>query len=258
MRGLCGPRLNPCGLEEERQLIAIISDVHANLEAFETAMTRAFDRNVEEVICLGDVVGYGANPVECLRAAKHFDVLVMGNHEEAVVLGTAGFTEKAAAAVEWTKEKLTPEDEVWISDWPRKVERDGVTFVHGSPRNPTTDYVMPRTAATPGFLEPLFGMFDGVCFVGHSHIPGVFREDGQHSSPQGIDYEYDVAECKAIINVGAVGQPRDGDPRGCFVLFDGEKVRWERFEYDIESACDKIFAEKHLDQKLGQRLRVGR
>jgi len=239
-------------------LIAIVSDIHGNFEAFEAGMTRVFDRDVEEVVCLGDVVGYGAQPGECLRVARHFDVLVMGNHEEAVVLGTAGFTEKAAAAIDWTKEQLKPEDQEWISDWPKKVERDGVTFVHGSPRNPTTDYVMPRTASTPGFLEPLFDMFDKVCFVGHSHIPGVFRQDGKHSSPQGVDYEYDTEECKAIINVGAVGQPRDGDSRGSFVLFDGRMVRWVRFEYDVEKACDKIFAVKELDRKLGQRLRVGR
>lgn len=239
-------------------MIAIISDIHGNIEAFETAMTRIFDADVEEVICLGDVVGYGANPVECLRAAKNFDVFLMGNHEEAVVVGTAGFTEKAATAIEWTRGQLKPEDHEWISDWPKKLERDGATYVHGSPRNPTTDYVMPRTVSTPGFLEPLFGMFDKVCFVGHSHIPGVFREDGKHSSPKGVGNEYDINECKAIINVGAAGQPRDGDQRGGFVLFDGQKVRWERFEYDVETACDKIFAVKDLDHKLGQRLRVGR
>ncbi len=239
-------------------MIAIVSDIHGNLEALKTAMTRIFDRDVEEVVCLGDVVGYGANPAECLRTAKHFDTLLMGNHEEAVVLGPVGFTEKAAAAIEWTRKQLKPEEHEEISNWPKKVERDGVTFVHGSPRNPTTDYVMPRTAAVPGFMEPLFGMFDKVCFVGHSHIPGVFREDGNHSSPQGVGNEYDISECKAIINVGAVGQPRDGDPRGCFVLFDGQKVRWERVEYDVEGACDKIFAAKELDHKLGQRLRVGR
>jgi diadenosine tetraphosphatase ApaH/serine/threonine PP2A family protein phosphatase len=129
--------------------------------------------------------------------------------------------------------------------------------MHGSPRNPTKEYISPRDAKNKQKMEGVFAALDTVCFVGHSHIPGVFTEEG-FSSPQDLFGVYMLSEEKALINVGSVGQPRDNDHRACYCTFEVDTVVFHRVEYDIESVVAKIRATASLDNMLAERLRTGK
>jgi diadenosine tetraphosphatase ApaH/serine/threonine PP2A family protein phosphatase len=246
---------------------AIISDIHGNQEALEAVLTDIRSRGITETVCLGDVVGYGPNPRECLQLVKHCNTLICGNHEEALLSGDAqSFNTRARRAVEWTREQLmgnivTPE----VAEENRnilalfKIEADieGIRYMHGSPRNPTKEYVTPRDVRNKQKMTDIFAALDTVCFVGHSHIPGVFTEEG-YSSPKDLFGVYMLSGEKALINVGSVGQPRDGDPRAGYVTFDVDTVVFHRVEYDVEAVVAKIRAASSLDNTLAERLRAGK
>jgi diadenosine tetraphosphatase ApaH/serine/threonine PP2A family protein phosphatase len=249
---------------------AIISDIHANLEAFRAVLDEIDGLGVKDIICLGDVVGYGPEPRECLDIVRGVSsVNLLGNHEEAVLKGCPpSFSPRARRAIDWTRRMLfedpaEPEAErqsrlEFMRSFKTDMRIAGVTYVHGSPRGPTREYVLPRDAQDRRKMKDIFAHMQDYCFCGHSHTPGIFTASGfTHPSDMFDLYILGTHE-KALINVGSVGQPRDGDPRACFVTFDGETVVWRRVEYDAHRTAEKIYQIKELDRFLGDRLLEGR
>jgi predicted phosphodiesterase len=247
---------------------AIISDIHGNLEALEAVLADIDGRGIDDVACLGDVIGYGPNPRECLQLVKRASTLITGNHEEALLSGNAQtFNTRARRAVEWTRQQLFGSDVVppeIAEDNQRIVDRfelmaevDGIVYVHGSPRNPTKEYITPRDSRNAEKMGEIFETVESVCFVGHSHIPGVFTEAG-YASPKSLFNVYMLSGEKALVNVGSVGQPRDGDPRACYCTFEVDTVVYHRVEYDVEAVVAKIRATASLDNTLAVRLRAGK
>ena len=251
---------------------AIVSDIHGNLVALRAVLADIEEQKIDEIVCLGDVIGYGPRPRECLQYALDFRPTLMGNHEEAVLYGAVGFNEKARSAIDWTRDELlsagaTGEQEHLVQDrelWDfigglQKTYRDGdVTYAHGSPRDPTREYVFTQDRFDHHKMDDIFSAFDGrVCFVGHTHIPGVFEEDYSFQGPSEVELLYPLGDKKALVNVGSVGQPRDGDPRACYVVFDFECVRFQRVSYDVEETI-RGFAQTPLPSYLARRLREGK
>ena len=276
-------------------LTALISDLHSNRPALETALADARQRGARRYVCLGDMIGYGASPRECLDLVMSLCTLdaidplapagseplagglcLLGNHEHALLNSAEDFNPKARSAIEWTRVALNQgEDrEQSYRYWDflgslSPAERDErALFVHGSPRDPVREYLLPRDVKNPAKMEDNFDRMDRpVCFVGHSHVPAIYFEDGRLHRPDGtegpIDLGIDQAAAagggrRVIVNVGSVGQPRDGDPRLSYALFDGERVTFVRLEYDISAAAAAIRAVPELPEYLAERLAIGR
>jgi len=248
---------------------AIVSDVHSNLEAFDAVLADIKERGVTDIICLGDLIGYGPDPKECLDRGRDFRLCLLGNHEEAVLFEaqTQGFNPRASEAVKWTARQfdiLGEDREANAARWdfmggmPRVYSGNGIMLVHGSPSDPTREYIYTTDCRNPNKMERIFSQFEHLCFVGHTHMPGVWTEDMSFFSPQELNDYYRIGPQKTVINVGSVGQPRDGDPRACYALFDGAAVRFVKVAYDFEKTISKIHAVDELDQSLGDRLRDGR
>ena len=248
---------------------AIVSDIHSNLEAFTAVLADIHQRGVEDIICLGDIVGYGPNPKDCIDMAGEFRLCLLGNHEEAVLfeVHAQGFNPRASGAVKWTNRQfdmLGEDREANARRWdfmgamPRIYTANGIMLVHGSPNDNTREYIYTTDVRNPNKMARIFERVDHLCFVGHTHTPGIWTEDLTYRSPEELDYEYAITQSKAIVNVGSVGQPRDNDPRACYALFDGSTVRWVRIAYDFEATIRKIYAIDELDNTLGDRLREGR
>ena len=248
-------------------MIAIISDLHSNQEALEAVLEDIRSRNVERVYCLGDVVGYGPNPGECLDLIKQCNVTIMGNHDEAVLFGAKDFNLRAEMAVEWTRKSLednptgSPEvQQRWefLKQLAEIHEEDSITYVHGSPRKPLREYVFPRDVHDRRKISDIFSRIKSICFVGHTHVPGIFTEDMRYAHPSELYNIYMLDSRKTLFNVGSVGQPRDGNNQACYVTFDGDSVVFRRVPYDMEKTIQKIYAIPALDDSLGDRLREGR
>lgn len=246
---------------------AILSDIHANLEALEAVLADVATQSVDSIYCLGDIVGYGPNPRECLDRAMTFDMSILGNHDQGALYDPEGFSSGAERAIFWTRDQLeTPSGDPeqtakrwkFLSELPRTHRENGLTFVHGSVRNPLSEYVFPEDVHNIRKLERLFALFDACAFQGHTHVPGVFTEDGRFLYPPDIASRYSLAGQKLMINVGSVGQPRDGDPRACYVLLTDDAIEFRRVPYDVETTVQKIHAQTELDPFLGDRLREGR
>ncbi len=225
-------------------------------------------REIEEIVCLGDVVGYGPSPLECLRVAREFDICILGNHEEAVLFraGSKDFRMKAEMAITWTKEQLFDKDpqagdeaSTFLHSLQETYENGEDLYVHGSPRKPLRDYVYPKDVRNRAKMNEIFDRVEQFCFCGHTHLPGVFTEDNQFIHPEDLPMSvYLTGTEKAMINVGSVGQPRDGDIRACYVTFDGDAAVFRRVEYNVEQTVQKIYASRGLDRSLGDRLRAGK
>jgi len=254
--------------------LAVISDIHANLEALEAVLADIDRRGIERIVCLGDVVGYGANPRECLDlVAERVDVCLCGNHDHAVFYEPYNFNVGAERACYWTRQLFETEpskparDRRWefLGRLPVRHEDDGLVFVHGSPRKPINEYLFAEDVYTnpQKILASFERLAEGTraCFVGHTHVPGVFLDDPYFDPPDELTEpgRYTLTdEEKAIINVGSVGQPRDRDPRASYVVVDGCTVEFVRVEYDTDKAASKIFQNADLDDFLGSRLLDGR
>ncbi len=255
---------------------AIISDIHSNLIALEAVFGDIADRNVSEVICLGDVVGYGPEPGACLDLViEHCSVCLMGNHDYAVLYEPFNFNAGAESACFWTRAQLESEPDAekrerrWdflgemtfkhVATSENKMLKEMV-FVHGSPRRPVNEYVFPDDVYTnPGKIHSLFERIGKICFVGHTHVPGVFLDTPDFYSPDEVDNEYELSEnYKSLVNVGSVGQPRDHDSRASYVLVDDEMITFVRVDYDVEAVVEKINAIGEIDDYLGSRLLDGR
>jgi diadenosine tetraphosphatase ApaH/serine/threonine PP2A family protein phosphatase len=234
--------------------IAILADIHSNLEALEAVLKDIEEKGgVEGVWCLGDVVGYGPDPHLCLERLRGLNPLcVAGNHDWAATgeMDLATFNPHAAAAARWTVAQLAPEDVEYLRGLLIVQRADAFTLVHGSPREPVWEYLL-----GPWEARENFSYFPTrFCLVGHSHIPILFEEDGKARS---LPERLDLGKERLILNPGAVGQPRDGDPRASYAIYDGEGVIYHfRIPYDFGSTQKKM-AERGLPPALAYRLRFG-
>ena len=232
----------------------IVSDIHGNLEAFTIALEYFKENNIEKIVCLGDIVGYGPNPEECVNLVrKHCNVSIMGNHDYAAI-GLANieyFNEYAKLSTFWTQEKLSDKSKEYLRSLPFTHEQDQLLFVHSSPKNPSSwDYVLSGEEANKQFKH-----FDSnICFIGHSHVPIIFSESTYFRK---TDFLFTNGE-KFIVNIGSLGQPRDGDPRSCFVVYDEDKnkIEYVRLDYDIQKTYNKI-TKAGLPLFLAERLLKG-
>ncbi len=245
---------------------AILSDVHGNIEALNAVLADIASQGITTIYSLGDIIGYGPNPRECIDQAMQFQVCVLGNHDQGALFDPEGFSSGAERAIFWTRQQLENAADCeqnakrwdFLLDTPRFVAEGDVMFVHGSARNPLNEYVFPEDIYHPKKLEKIFSIIPQHCFQGHTHVPGVFTESARFFSPSEIGFRYRLPGEKTMINVGSVGQPRDGDPRSCYVVLDGNQVEFRRVEYDFEATIAKIYAIPDLENFLGDRLREGR
>lgn len=252
---------------------AIISDIHGNFEALLGVFEHVDEQGISEVYCLGDIIGYGPNPCECLDLVmKRTGVCLLGNHDQAALFDPEGFNTGAERAIFWTRDQLETggggaRDDIdarwdFLGALPR-THRDGEwLFVHGSARNPVNEYVFPEDVYNQKKMEKLFSLVEHGCFQGHTHVPGVFTESRTFLTPEETEYVYRVTDQKFMINVGSVGQPRDGDPRSCYVVLDDDPsnrtVTFHRVDYDRGKTADKIYGIPDLDNFLGDRIKQGR
>jgi predicted phosphodiesterase len=245
--------------------IATISDIHANLSALEAALEAIEKAGVDEIWCLGDVIGYGAEPDECTALVlERCALCLVGNHDLAVLgaLDIAAFSEAAAAAVEWTRANVAEGTLAMLRDLEPQGEREGVALFHASPRDPVWEYVLS--------IEQASACFDAqqsrIALIGHSHVslffvrpasenPGSAEIRGAQSSD---DTLLDLETGTWLINPGSVGQPRDGDPRAAWLELDTNEqtARFHRVGYDVERAASSITA-AGLPRRLADRLHVG-
>jgi diadenosine tetraphosphatase ApaH/serine/threonine PP2A family protein phosphatase len=247
-------------------LKAILSDVHGNLEALYAVLDDIDRHPVEAVYCLGDTVGYGPNPRECLDLVTEIcSVVLLGNHDLATIRELGGFKKHAEQALCWTRRQLqAPLPDRRTANLRREFlarcqpehQEDDLLFVHGSPRCPLREYVKPDDAHDEPKMTALFALVDRCCFQGHTHRPGVFAEGEGFLTPGDTNGRYRLDERKALINVGSVGQPRDGDWRASYVLLDDDTIHFRRVEYDVDTTVRKVRA-TDLDDWLGERLKDG-
>jgi predicted phosphodiesterase len=237
---------------------AIIADIHANLEAFQVVLEDIEKQKCTHVACLGDVVGYNANPKECLDTVRAMNMpCVKGNHDEFCSSDTPleGFSPHAAEAGNWTRGKLSEADRQWLRDLKFLRLVSNFTIVHATLDAPQRwGYVFDKLAAAASFTY----QNTSVCFFGHTHVPVAFIRD---SVVRGGTYSKFRVEPgrKYFVNVGAVGQPRDGNPKAAYVVYDMDEgsIELRRLEYDIASAQKKII-EAGLPPRLAERLAMGK
>lgn len=237
---------------------AIISDIHANLEAFEAVMEDARDNKCTHFVCLGDVVGYNANPHECVERIREMDCpIVKGNHDEQASLSESSrdFNEMAEAAIQWTRDHLTEEDIQWLRDLKLQRQVRDFTIVHATLDTPEQwGYVFNNLDAAASFTY----QHTTVCFFGHTHVPMAFIRDEGVQRQQIDKLRIDPGK-KYFINVGSVGQPRDGDWHAAYCIYHVESnlVEQRRLKYDLATAQKKI-VDAGLPHMLADRLAVGR
>src|SRR3990172_7681739 len=242
--------------------VAIVSDIHSNLPAFEAVLLHAESGGrVEALWCLGDIVGYGPPPNECIAQLRRYEHrAVAGNHDLAACgrMWTEEFNEAAARAVDWTAEQLSHASRAYLEELPMVVSEGDFTLVHGSLRWPEWEYLLSSEQAQAHLelQQTPYGL------VGHSHLPFVCRE--QKGSPPTLRPATDgerveLGDQRLILNPGGVGQPRDGDPRAAYALYDGDArvVTYHRVEYDI-AVTQQAMEAAGLPRWLIERLSYGR
>lgn len=278
-------------------MFAIISDIHANLAALEKVLEDIKKREITEIICLGDIIGYGPNPRECIDLVRqNCKLAIMGNHDHAALYEPVNFNTPAERAAYWTRAMLEsdPDEDArrerlnYLGRLSPRHVMDDVLLVHASPRRPMNEYLFPEDVFTnPQKVLANFERLESkLCFTGHTHQPGVFLDDPYFDPPSELPDSpfYAIEEERTIVNVGSVGQPRDRDPRASYVIAywrededDSEEqaveteglieaamscsvkqLEFVRVEYDIERTAKEIFAIPELDNVLGERLFEGR
>jgi diadenosine tetraphosphatase ApaH/serine/threonine PP2A family protein phosphatase len=241
--------------------IMVISDIHANLVALEAALADAAGR-YERIWFLGDLVGYGPDPNECVEGLRGLEpsVALSGNHDWAVLdkLDTEEFNTDARKAINWTRRALTTENRDYLNELPPLRVEPPFTLVHASPRHPVWEYILDLQTALENFEH-----FDtSHCLVGHSHIPALFALDERLAeltfSLVGDGEIVELSQGRLILNPGSIGQPRDGDPRASYALLDDEAMTWElrRVPYDV-AETQRRMREAGLPKRLIERLEHG-
>lgn len=233
--------------------ILIVTDIHANLTALEAVLDDAGE--IDSVWCLGDIIGYGPDPNECIEIVRELPNLecVLGNHDAAVLkkIDDNAFNQDARHVIEWTARALHPDSVSFLNNLPEKRVFDEVTLVHGSPRQPVWEYLLDTRTATLnfGYLETPY------CFVGHTHLPVVYYLDQDTRFARLTIPEHNTQMALAprtIVNPGSVGQPRDRDPRAAYAVYDPEQNFWEfhRVAYDVEDVQGRMrlanLPERHI------------
>ena len=235
--------------------LAIFSDIHANLPALRAVLADMEEQGITGRLCLGDIVGYGAFPAACVELLRDAGIRCLkGNHDAAVTRGieAAGLMKRMW---DWTAEQLDAEQRHWLSELPLVFEQPGFQAVHAMlPVPEDWNYVLNASDADVHFVfqtRPL-------CFIGHTHFPAFWLEDGEGSLETEITQKV-FPERKQLVNVGSVGQPRDGDPRACYLIYDeaAGEVRWRRVSYDIASAQNAI-EDAGLPLFFAERLAMGK
>jgi len=270
-----GPECGDVGLST-----AIISDIHGNSVALKAVLQDIDARDdIERIICLGDIIGYGPDPLECVDlVAERCEWSLMGNHDFGVLYEPTNFNPGAESAAYWTRDQFDAEQDETARSRRygflgtlrvRVVEPDGagaggrsLLAVHGSPRRPINEYIFPDDAMnSQDKMRQIFDLIDGIAVVGHTHVPGVFTDEPDFYPPDEIGdgrrYNF-IEDEKAIINVGSVGQPRDHDPRASYAILDDKGVSFHRVEYNVEETAEKIKAVPELNDWLADRLYEGR
>lgn len=246
--------------------LALISDLHSNLEAVEAVFQRIDALGIGEVACLGDVVGYGPDPLVVTRIVmQRCKWTILGNHDWGLFHELDDFNPLAREALFYTRNQLRPSlfrpgrrgPWEFLRTLPERMQDRGLLFCHGSPRDPVMEYVL----KSDGFLEPdkmhqIFAMIDRPCFVGHTHWPGVHRPDYRFTQATDEQREFQL-DGPCVVNVGSVGQPRDGDPRASFAVVHGDRVEIHRVPYDFRRTQAKILA-AGLHPALAERLARGK
>ncbi|MDD5459587.1 MAG: metallophosphoesterase family protein [Phycisphaerae bacterium] len=258
-------------------MFAVISDIHSNLEALTVVLDDIEKRRIKTIYCLGDVIGYGPNPRECLDLIiKKANWCVLGNHDFAAFYEPTNFNYAAEQAAFWTREMLESEedkedlDRRWdfLGNLPMrrtlKAKLGGqvavIEFVHASPRKPINEYIFPDDVYSNLVkIQAQFAKIKHICFIGHTHLPGVFIDEPDFYLPNELGDSYPIVPHeKAIVNCGSVGQPRDRDCRASYVYVDENRVHFVRLEYDVEITIKKIKAIDELDDFHAERLKEGR
>jgi diadenosine tetraphosphatase ApaH/serine/threonine PP2A family protein phosphatase len=243
---------------------AVISDIHSNRQALEAVLAAVDEAGVDEVWCLGDMVGYGADPDACTALVRErCSTCLVGNHDLAVLgaLDVRTFSEAAAAAVEWTRDNVAEETLEFLGGLDPAASQHGIGLFHASPRDPVWEYVLSPDQAEDGFEA----QEERVGLIGHSHIALFFVRplDARRGHAQGAQtpdgVQLEIAEGEWLLNPGSVGQPRDGDPDAAWLELDVEAwtATWRRVPYDVEAAAAAIRA-AGLPPALAERLEVGR
>lgn len=249
---------------------AVISDIHGNLDALQVVMADIESRGIKDIACLGDIIGYGPNPCECI------DVIIdrcswslMGNHDFAVLYEPTSFNTSAEQSAFWTRRQFEIETDPamrrrrweFLGSLEIRHSALGGLCVHASPRRPINEYIFPDDVITaPNKMGQIFDRFDERCYVGHTHVAGVFTNEPDFYPPQELTdgrYRFDSSE-KCIVNPGSVGQPRDRDPRASYAIVHDEFVEFVRLEYDVEAVVNKVRAIPEINDFLGMRLIEGR
>ena len=237
---------------------ALIADIHSNLEALEVVLNDAKEQKCTHYACVGDVVGYGANPKECLDIVRSMGMpVVKGNHDEycSSEEDLEGFNPHAAEAVNWTRKQLSKEDRAWLRDLKYIRLVASFSMVHATLDGPQRwGYVFDKLAAAASFTY----QNTAVCFFGHTHVPVAFVRDSMVRGGTYSKFRVEPGK-KYFVNVGAVGQPRDGNPKSGYVVYDLNEgtIELRRLDYDIPKAQKKII-EAGLPQRLADRLAVGK
>ncbi len=246
--------------------VLVISDIHANLEALNTVLEAAHQNGgFDQIWCLGDVVGYGPNPNECVARLREFEhICVLGNHDAAALgqINIEDFNPDAKQAVLWTQRQLTPATRTYLENLPEKRVIGDYTIVHGSPQNPVWEYILSPSTAHAQFAH----FHTPVCLVGHTHVPAVYHHFSDHQGRWVTAWHFpepgDVYELhdpdRWIVNPGSVGQPRDQDPRAAYALLDVEARKWAyyRIPYNVERT-QYLMRQAGLPARLIARLSYG-
>ncbi len=261
------PAAAPAAPTPAAEPVAIISDVHGNLEALTVVMDEIRRRNIKHICCLGDVIGYGPNPMECLDTViENCEFTIMGNHDFAIFYEPFNFNAAAESAAYWTRQQFESDPDRerrnrrwrYLGGMPTRMMHPQFMAVHGSPRRPINEYIFPDDIYSASQkLSLIFDRVSHLCFVGHTHVPGVFVPQPDFYSPDDLNNRYDITVEKAVINVGSVGQPRDHDPRSSFAILHSDHVEFIRLAYDIPTTVEKVRSIEALDNFLGQRLLEG-
>ncbi len=251
--------------------LAVISDLHSNREALEAVFADIRTRGITDLVCLGDVVGYGPDPEFCVDLVRgHARWCLMGNHDEALFHDASDFNPHARSAIDYTRRRMQPhwwsssEKKArwkWLRTLPMRKTEGRFLFVHASPRDPIREYVL----STDGILNPeklqsIFSCFDSVALAGHTHQPGIHDEDMRFRGLNGSN-ELTVplpADRKFFINVGSIGQPRDGNSRACYAVLEDDRLTWHRVAYDFRTTMNKIMGTGALSESLARRLPMGK
>jgi predicted phosphodiesterase len=247
---------------------AIISDIHSNFEALSAVLADIEKQGVSEVYCLGDIIGYGPNPRECIDLVmSSCKIVLLGNHDQGALFDPDGFNRAAEMAIMWTRQQLELPGESravqakrweFLAERPRSHRENGFLYVHGSARNPLNEYVFPEDIYNQRKMERIFTLVERYCFQGHTHVPGIFTESLQFHTPDDVGSAFKLDGHKMLCNVGSVGQPRDLDRRACYVLLNDDTIQFRRVEYDVNATKQKIYSIPELENFLGDRLDEGR